>query len=79
MQDLLDILRCPETHQPFQIADAALIADLNSKIKTAQLKNRAGKPITDPIESGLLRQDRKFLYPVRNSIPVLLIDEAIPL
>jgi uncharacterized protein YbaR (Trm112 family) len=79
MQELLDILRCPETHQPFQIADAALVADLNSKIKAGQLKNRAGKPITDPIESGLLRQDRKFLYPIRKSIPVLLIDEAIPL
>ena len=79
MQELLDILRCPETHQPFEIADTALIADLNGKIKAGQLKNRAGKPVTDPFESGLLRQDRKFLYPIRNNIPVLLIDEAIPL
>ena len=79
MQELLEILRCPETHQPFQIADAALIADVNSKIQAGQLRNRGGKPVTDPIESGLLRQDRKFLYPIRNSIPVLLIDEAIPL
>ena len=79
MQELLEILRCPETHQPFAIADAALIGDMNSKIKAGQLRNRGGKPVTDPIESGLLRQDRKFLYPIRNSIPVLLIDEAIPL
>ena len=79
MQELLDILRCPETHQPFEIADAALISDVNSKIKTGQLKNRGGKPITEPIESGLLRHDRKFLYPIRNNIPVLLIDEAIQL
>jgi uncharacterized protein len=79
MQELLDILRCPETHQPFEIADPALIADLNSKIKAGQLKNRAGKPITESIESGFIRQDRKFLYPIRNNIPVLLIDEAIPL
>jgi uncharacterized protein len=79
MQELLDILRCPETHQPFQIADAALVADLNTEIKGGQLKNRAGKPITEPIENGLIREDRKFLYPIRNNIPVLLIDEAIPL
>jgi uncharacterized protein YbaR (Trm112 family) len=79
MQELLDILRCPETHQPFQMADASLIADLNGKIKANQLNNRAGKPITEPIDNGLIREDRKFLYPIRNNIPVLLIDEAIPL
>ena len=79
MKDLLEILCCPETHQPFQLADEALIADLNSRIKNSELKNRAGKPITDPIDSAFIRQDRKFAYPIRNSIPVLLIDEAIPL
>jgi uncharacterized protein len=79
MQELLEILRCPETQQPFQIADPALVANLNSQIKSGQVKNRIGKPISDPIESALIRQDRKFLYPIRNNIPVLLIDEAIPL
>jgi uncharacterized protein len=79
MQDLLDILCCPETHQPFQLADAQLIADLNAKIKAGQIKNRDGKVVTEPIESGLVRQDRKYLYAVRNNIPLLLIDEAIPL
>jgi uncharacterized protein YbaR (Trm112 family) len=79
MQDLLDILCCPETHQPFQIADPGLVADLNSKIKAGQLKNRAGKPVTEPIDSGFVREDRKFLYPVRGNIPVLLVAEAIPL
>ena len=79
MKDLLEILCCPETHQPLQVAEASLIADLNSKIKTGQLKNRAGKSITDTIESAFIRQDRKFAYPIRNNIPVLLIDEAIAL
>ena len=79
MQDLLDILCCPETHQPFQLADAQLIADLNAKIKAGQIKNRDGKVVTEPVEAGLVRQDRKYLYAVRNNIPLLLIDEAIPL
>ena len=78
MKDLLEILCCPETHQPLQAADANLIADLNAKIKSGQLKNRAGKPISDAIDSAFIRQDRKFVYPIRNNIPVLLIDEAIP-
>jgi len=79
MQELLNILRCPETHQPFELADPALIDGLNTRIKAGQLKNRAGKPVSDPIEGALVRQDRKFLYPIRNNIPALLIDEAIPI
>ena len=43
------------------------------------LRNRTGQPVTENIEGGLVREDGKFLYPVRNSIPVMLIDEAIPL
>jgi uncharacterized protein len=78
MQELLNIICCPETHQRFQMADANLIADLNAKIKTGQLKSRAGKPV-ESIDAGFIREDRKFLYPVRNNIPVLLIDESIPL
>ena len=76
--DLLEILRCPETHQTLTIAGRVLVAGLNERIKAGALKNRAGKPVTEPLESGLLRMDGKFLYPVRNEIPVMLIDEGIP-
>jgi uncharacterized protein len=76
---LLEILCCPETHQPLRVAEAALVTNLNEQIKANTLKNRAGKPVTGAIDEGLVRQDRKFLYPVRHNIPVLLIDEAIPL
>jgi uncharacterized protein YbaR (Trm112 family) len=79
MQELLHIICCPETHQRFTIADANLIADLNHKIKAGQLNTRAGKPVSEPIDTGFIREDRKFLYAVRNGIPVLLIDESIPL
>lgn len=61
------------------MADAPLVAELNARIKAGQLTNRAGKPVSDPIDSGLVREDRKFLYPIRGNIPVLLINEAIPL
>jgi uncharacterized protein YbaR (Trm112 family) len=77
--ELLKILRCPETHQPLSLADAALVRQLNERIAAGQLRNRAGQPVTRRCESALLRQDRQFAYPVCESIPVLLIDEAIPL
>jgi uncharacterized protein len=76
---LLQILRCPETHQPVNEADAALVADVNSRIVHGALKNRGGKPVIEKLDGGLLRQDRKVLYPIRNRIPILLIEEAIPL
>ena len=79
MQELLNTICCPETHQRFQMADANLIADLNLKIKAGQIKSRSGKSVSEPIDAGFIREDRKFLYPIRNNIPVLLIDESIPL
>ena len=79
MQELLDILCCPETHQRVQIADAGLVSELNGKIKAGEVRNRAGRIVNEPMDSGLLREDRKYIYPVRKNIPMLLIDEAIPL
>jgi uncharacterized protein YbaR (Trm112 family) len=77
-QDLLKILACPETHQPLAEATAELLAAANKKI-AAGAKNRGGKPVEKPLEAGLVRQDRKVVYPVRDGIPVLLIDEGIEL
>ena len=76
---LLKILCCPETHQPVSEADASLVADLNNRIASGSLKNRAGKSVAEKLDGGLLRQDRQWIYPIRNRIPILLIEEAIPL
>lgn len=78
-QYLLDILACPETKEPVSLADDALITKLNAAIATSALKNRAGEVITEKIDGGLVRQDQKYLYPIRDEIPIMLIDEGIPL
>ena len=77
--DLLQILRCPETHQKLAPAPADLVAKINAGIAGKTMHNRAGQLVTESIETGLVREDGKLLYPVRNNIPVMLIDEAIPL
>jgi len=77
--ELLKIMCCPETHQPIAVADPALIEKLNQLIAAGQLKNRAGQPIKEKIDGGLVREDKKFAYPIRENIPIMLIDEAIPL
>ena len=76
---LLEILCCPETHQDLRPAESALLDSLNRQIASGTLKNRAGQPVKEKIDGGLIRADGKFVYPIRQNIPVMLIDEAIPL
>jgi len=77
--ELLKILCCPETHQTLVEADPTLVGRINRAIQAGSLQNRAGKNATEPIDGGLVREDRRFLYPIRGNIPILLIDEALPL
>lgn len=77
--ELLKIMCCPETHQNIAPAEPTLIEKLNHQINAGQLRNRAGQPVSEKIDGGLVRSDRKFLYPIRQDIPIMLIDEAIPL
>ncbi len=78
-KDLLDILACPETKQPLTLAEPPLLARLNARIQQGQLTNRRGLTVAEPLDGGLVRQDGQYLYPIREDIPIMLIDEAIPL
>ncbi len=77
-KELLDILCCPETKQDLQLVEGETIKKINAKIKAGEIKNRGGEVVKEPIDAGLLREDRKYLYPIREDIPIMLIDEAIP-
>ncbi len=77
--DLLNILCCPETKQELILADSALIDRINTSIPQGKILTRSGKLVSEPIGGGLIRQDRKFLYPIRGDIPIMLIDEAFPM
>jgi uncharacterized protein YbaR (Trm112 family) len=78
-QSLLDILVCPETKQPLRVADASLLERVNASARQGTLATRGGKALAAPVEAGLVRQDGAVLYPVRDDIPIMLIDESIPL
>ncbi len=78
-QELLDMLCCPETKDDVALAEAGLIEALNIKVEAGQLRNRGGEIVKEKMDSGLIRADKKYLYPIREDIPIMLIDEAIPL
>ncbi|MDD5675169.1 MAG: hypothetical protein PHC61_13455 [Chitinivibrionales bacterium] len=78
-KELLDILCCPETKQDVTLVDNDLVKKINEKISQGTLKNRGGEIIKEPIDAGLMREDKKYLYPIREDIPIMLIDEAIPM
>lgn len=77
--ELFNILRCPENQATLVPADAALVAELNERIRAGRLRNKAGREVEQSIDGGLVRADGDLLYPIVEQIPVLLRDEAIPL
>jgi uncharacterized protein YbaR (Trm112 family) len=74
---VLEILCCPETRQDVALAPPALVEELNRRVEAGTLRNRAGEAVKEKMEAGLLRADRKVLYPIREDIPIMLIDEAL--
>lgn len=59
---LLDLLCCPETHQPLLSATPDELTRL-----------------PQPAEAALVREDGRVAYPIRDRIPLLVIEEQIPL
>ena len=75
----MEILVCPETREPVRLADEVLIERVNRAIAEGTLSTRSGEVVKEPIEAGLVREDGRILYPVKDDIPVMLIDESLPL
>ncbi len=79
-EKLLNIIACPETKQDLVLAEKGIVEKINGLIEEGTLVNRFNQKITDKIDGGLIRKDdRKYLYPIRDDIPLLLTDESIPL
>ncbi len=77
-QELLAILVCPENKTPVRPIDDAMLEKINGAIGNGTLKNRAGEAVSEAADGGLLREDGAYVYLIRDDIPIMLVDEAIP-
>ena len=73
------IYRCPETLQTVSVADSSLIQRLNDAVIRGSLQTKGNKPVSTQLEGGLIREDQQILYPIREDIPDMLIENGIPL
>jgi uncharacterized protein YbaR (Trm112 family) len=77
--DLIAILICPESRQPIALASAEQLARVNDAIRAGNAYNRAGNRVEKELAEALVREDGRVLYPVEDGIPVMLVEESIPL
>jgi len=76
-KELLDILVCPQSHQPLREASPELLARLNEAIGRGALRSQGGTVLAVALEEALVREDGTLVYPVLDGIPMLLVEEGI--
>jgi uncharacterized protein YbaR (Trm112 family) len=77
-RSLIDLLRCPASGTPVAVLDKPLLRAANRLVDTGQLRTVDGRLVETPLETALITIDGATVYPVRDGIPILLLDEAIP-
>ena len=74
---LLEILCCPVSKTPLTPLGQKKLEKLNNAIKSDEVLFINGDIITEPLAEGLITEDGKVIYPVRDDIPVLLEEKGI--
>jgi uncharacterized protein YbaR (Trm112 family) len=78
-EEFLRLLRCPISQTKLTLAEEALVARVNEGVAAGRVATRVGQPLSEPIDGGLLNQDRSWLFPIYHGIPTLMPDSAIAL
>jgi uncharacterized protein YbaR (Trm112 family) len=76
---LLDLICCPVTRSSLELLPERELHRLNELIAARRIKNREDSLVEEPLTEALVTRSGKLVYPVRDGIPVLLEDQAMPL
>ena len=76
---LLDIICCPVTRSGLELLPERELATLNELIAAGRIKNREDVLVEQPLSEALVTRSAKLIYPVRDGVPVLLEEQAMPL
>jgi len=74
---LLEILCCPVSKTPLIRLGQAQLDKLNEAIGRDEVKNVEGNAVSSPLSEALVTEDMKVIYPVEDSIPILLYEKGI--
>jgi len=55
------------------------LAVLNERIAAQRVRNREDVLVGEPVTEALVTRTGKLVYPVRDGVPVLLEEQAMPL
>jgi uncharacterized protein YbaR (Trm112 family) len=76
---IIEILVCPESQQSLALAPDSVIQELNQKVALRLLHTVNKELVAEELSAGLIRKDGSVIYPIKQGIPVLLIEEGIRL
>ncbi len=79
LKEILDLIRCPEKRVPLRPATAEELARLNERIRKGGFRNRGGTEVEEELTEALVREGGDIAYPIRRGIPILILEEGLPL
>lgn len=75
--NLLEILCCPVSKTPLTLLSAHRLEKLNAAIAAGTARYVGGEQVTQALSEALVTEDLKVIYPVEDSIPILLEEKGI--
>jgi uncharacterized protein YbaR (Trm112 family) len=76
-EEVLELLQCPLTGKKLSLASDQMILRVNEAIANGNARDRIEQKVSHKIDGGLVTDEGVWLYPIREEIPTLVVEEAI--